>query len=304
MWKIKSFIYFTIIALLAPTGCKKDCPKCQDPTNPDCENYDPCYNFTPSANFTIRPNPGGQLPRPEDLRVPPCDTIYSSGANFSALQSGALSYVWKIGDDARAFTGWQLLLDFSDYINDVDKNWYPKPASYPVQFSKPIDVELTITNKLGECVSEDQRVLSEKRTLTFASNNLIFGKFRGKDGEGNSHDIEIYSYYYPQDPQGWTTRTNYIGLPNLDNKDTLSVYTGFEPFSLITFKHWQWDTETTEPVELKRLGRTEYPLDGLNRFISTVHHRSSLKDIIEIEYTYVKDKNNYKKYTFRGERVL
>jgi hypothetical protein len=33
-------------------SCKKD--KCNDPTNPDCENYDPCYNFKEAnADFSI-----------------------------------------------------------------------------------------------------------------------------------------------------------------------------------------------------------------------------------------------------------
>ena len=36
-------------------SCKKDCKKkCQDASNPDCENYDPCYSIKPAnADFGI-----------------------------------------------------------------------------------------------------------------------------------------------------------------------------------------------------------------------------------------------------------
>jgi hypothetical protein len=29
--------------LLSLPACKKPKPECQDPQNPECENYDPCY---------------------------------------------------------------------------------------------------------------------------------------------------------------------------------------------------------------------------------------------------------------------
>ena len=43
----------SLVALLALGSCKKEKP-CQDPSNPDCENYDPCYGKkAPSADFII-----------------------------------------------------------------------------------------------------------------------------------------------------------------------------------------------------------------------------------------------------------
>jgi len=32
-------------------SCKDDCPPCDDPTNPDCDNYDPCYNYQPALGL-------------------------------------------------------------------------------------------------------------------------------------------------------------------------------------------------------------------------------------------------------------
>jgi len=50
---IRGLRFFTALAALAlfTTCCKDDC---LDPTNPDCENYDPCYGKTqPSAKFIM-----------------------------------------------------------------------------------------------------------------------------------------------------------------------------------------------------------------------------------------------------------
>jgi hypothetical protein len=51
----KYFALFTILlSLLTFNGCKDDCPKCDDPTNPECENYDPCWDKKPvTADFEM-----------------------------------------------------------------------------------------------------------------------------------------------------------------------------------------------------------------------------------------------------------
>ena len=51
MPQIKLIISILII-LFTFNSCKKDC-KCQDPSKPECENYDPCYGKrTPNFGFT------------------------------------------------------------------------------------------------------------------------------------------------------------------------------------------------------------------------------------------------------------
>jgi hypothetical protein len=57
----KSFKYLIILLAgmaLVLNSCKEDCPSCQDPTNPDCDNYDPCWNKQPvTADFEISQQP-------------------------------------------------------------------------------------------------------------------------------------------------------------------------------------------------------------------------------------------------------
>jgi hypothetical protein len=53
------FSYKLLIVVLASfafvlNSCKEDCPTCRDPTNPDCDSYDPCWDKKPvSADFEM-----------------------------------------------------------------------------------------------------------------------------------------------------------------------------------------------------------------------------------------------------------
>jgi hypothetical protein len=43
-----------LLVVLFFNSCKKECPPCQDPTNPKCENYNPCLSKKPvTADFQI-----------------------------------------------------------------------------------------------------------------------------------------------------------------------------------------------------------------------------------------------------------
>jgi hypothetical protein len=88
--------YLSLLLLLIGLGsqCKK---KCYDPSNPDCDNYDPCFGKNPvSAAFKIQevvqfhtiPEGWGE--------VPDTDTITTYGVQFTALEDGA-EYEWHIG---------------------------------------------------------------------------------------------------------------------------------------------------------------------------------------------------------------
>ena len=85
---VKKVLYIVLIGLMLPFGCKKEC--CQDPTNPDCENYNPCYGVTPAnADFTM----GVQL----GDRFFEADTFF--GVNLVKFEAKfeADSYHWIIG---------------------------------------------------------------------------------------------------------------------------------------------------------------------------------------------------------------
>jgi hypothetical protein len=84
----------TGISLLAAQSCKKEC---HDPSNPDCENYDPCYgkNRT-SADFTINEIVGG---KPFET-----DEIWHINKVRCIAKQDFDSYEWVVGDHVDTFS--------------------------------------------------------------------------------------------------------------------------------------------------------------------------------------------------------
>lgn len=113
--------YFCILL----TSCCKD--KCQDPTNPECSNYDPCFENSFSADFQMYQEfdykASSELIANWWLK----DTIYRSEFLdgdivpyyyydryvFIAKNSKAKSYQWKIGADPRQRTESSFSIGFS-----------------------------------------------------------------------------------------------------------------------------------------------------------------------------------------------
>lgn len=97
MSNLKSGHFYTLLLLLlfSTEACKK---KCYDKTNPDCENYDPCYGRSETkAQFIIEQYLGKW--EGEDVWIE-ADTVYATGSSnpirFSAT-CDADSFIWEIG---------------------------------------------------------------------------------------------------------------------------------------------------------------------------------------------------------------
>src|SRR5690606_25965868 len=89
---LKSFYFLFVFMVLTFQSCKNDC---QDLTNSDCSNYDPCYGREKtSAYFIVEESLGDKWVE--------CDTIVGRGnvsaVRFTALQN-ADSFIWKVGSE-------------------------------------------------------------------------------------------------------------------------------------------------------------------------------------------------------------
>jgi hypothetical protein len=87
---MKKTLAFLLIAFITTIfSCKKD-NKCYDPTNPDCENYDPCHNAKMhSADFIIEHNIPDEN---DDWFWFKGDSVFSGGLlQFRSLEKGILS---------------------------------------------------------------------------------------------------------------------------------------------------------------------------------------------------------------------
>ena len=284
-----------LIILLTFNSCKKDC-KCQDPSKPECENYDPCYGKIITADFFMHQYDGWFVD-PKKEKPENCDTLLSNGAKFNAYMPKANSYQWKVGTDTRVFTGSTLELLFDDYINDFN-NLDPSNN----KFYKPIPVTLTVKNKFGGCIQAKDTVLKKTRNLVFTNtlnDPLYYGTFKGvSNHDGMQRTIVIYSYNVPFDPFGNTYRLFFKNLPNMLNKDSLIV----KNYNTIlkSYKYLWWEVGNNKIVS--DLSGDNY-VDGLNTCKIFIQPRSDGKDYLRIDYKHVSKDNVYQNYVFTGTRI-
>lgn len=176
-----------LVSFLLTQSCKDDCPPCDDPTNPDCGNYDPNYG-KPTADFTMRQSlrPFGWAEKPEEI-AEFCDTIVAanSGVLFTAKEENALRYEWTIGGDNRTFSSREVALRFDDYLQNPDNIW------------KPIPVKLKVVKVPDAPHNPADSVYTTERFLVFADEFLWNGTFEGYFE--HEPDIKrVISYDYTQ----------------------------------------------------------------------------------------------------------
>ncbi|MGB0979434.1 MAG: hypothetical protein ACPGVV_08560 [Croceimicrobium sp.] len=96
---MKRFSFFSLCLLLSISSCKNDRDdKCFDPSNRECENYDPCLAKKPvSADFVMEQqfSISGAL-----ASVYRADSVFPSGrrVKFRALEDSAY-YRWELGTE-------------------------------------------------------------------------------------------------------------------------------------------------------------------------------------------------------------
>jgi len=162
--------------LVTFNSCKKKC--CNDPTNPDCENYDPCYGKGQiNSNFRVRPGDRGFKPPEKWCDLIPCDTFSETSVRFDIPLNNPnnSTYEWQIGNEPeprKTNNGFEV--DFSDYLNAG--NW-----------RKHLSVSLTIKTPLNSCMSHPEDTLIKvTRDLYFEpfgfrliKQNETFASFKG-----------------------------------------------------------------------------------------------------------------------------
>jgi hypothetical protein len=114
---MKKIIYLVVLflTLLSFHSCKDDC---QNPRDPDCENYNPCTDAKQtSAAFTIKEARYTEIiePRLADFLMD-TDSCYARSIYFEALQLDADSYIWQIGSEIQPRYGKQVNVVFPDNL--------------------------------------------------------------------------------------------------------------------------------------------------------------------------------------------
>jgi hypothetical protein len=182
-----------IIGVMA-VGCDKDddpqdCLPCDDPTNPDCPNYDPCIGENPvTAEFRIFDEifSGG----PEAGTWFEEDVIWDGRVKFSAIEQDAY-YKWYLGQEVVEGFG-----DSSVIRTTVNLN----PGIYTASLVVEKDPNLT-------CFPTDSGRDSTFRTFEVKNvcDLLIMNKFKGvfEHAQMDSVVIEFFPADFGPGNQGW-----------------------------------------------------------------------------------------------------
>ncbi len=118
---------FLALGMLVWQGCKR----CDDPTNPECENFDPCWDAQPlqAADFKM------WQPLRLDYTAPVYDTVFMNKTLVLEADSGYESYEWTIGlDTTKRHTRLEPVEFYAPYGRiDITLvvRWTPDTLCYP-----------------------------------------------------------------------------------------------------------------------------------------------------------------------------
>ena len=297
-------VIFCIGNLVFLNACKHDCIPCEDPTNPDCSNYDPDYG-KPTADFTMRQSlkPFGWAEKPEEI-AEFCDTIVAahSGVLFTAKEENALRYEWTIGDDSRTFNTREVALRFDDYLQDPNNIW------------KPISVKLKVTKVPDSPHDPTDSVYTMERFLVFANEFLWNGTFEGYfENEPNKKRVISYDYtkYHtwtiPKEKSviGVEYDVEGVMLFGFPQADTLRIEAqrvidkSFPQF--FSFKQQKWDMNESSRIADEQIMMMS---SGITYFHAYAEPATDGRHKLRLEYKHQTERNGVETtYIFHGTKL-
>ncbi|MFT6816031.1 MAG: hypothetical protein ACJAZ3_001948 [Sphingobacteriales bacterium] len=177
---IKVFVVLLTGTFVFVVSCKKEeptpCPVvCEDPSNPDCPNYDPCYSVEEvTADFDILEQIAAIAQWADSFTV--ASEVSSFGLiKFKAKQENALHYTWYIG---------------SEIITDVEEvaRLFSQPNLVP---GKVVSITLVVEAIPNlDCFPNDDGIdtVTKVFTLVEPCEYWVDGTFRGAWSDEQSTD--------------------------------------------------------------------------------------------------------------------
>ena len=267
-------VIFCLGNLVFMNACKHDCIPCDDPTNPDCSNYDPCYGkHRVTADFYIYENHPDLNPD-RGWEYYDTDTLLGQSVLLVAKETKDkygqdVNYTWLIGGET--ISG----------VKSVTRYAFPANVKIPVTLIVSKEPHL-------ECYPDDDGKDTLTRYMVFPSMSKITPKWQGEyigyNTDKPNEQLHI-SLYTRDTTTGSTSRFPRLsGLPNAGCQ--------WQLLDLSTFGY--------EQLQIKANGNFDcQSIEGLFRVFDN--------DSIHAKYTQMKVSNgNYNdriKKVFIGKRI-
>ena len=214
-------VLFQFMILFYFVSCKDTAPEpCKDPSKSHCINYDPCYGKLPTnADFTMM-EAFGNVPILDGWDYYNTDTVSNSYVTFTAKDSTASTYLWRIGTDT--FQRRSVTMQFPS-------NWITHTNL--VNF---VDVSLTIRRApYVKCFPNDSGVDSKSKRLFFIcdTSNLIKGVFVGSWNKSSQIDTVGFFYWQKMLPNGPVVKLRFTNTSTKCFEYTDDIYYGYREIS-------------------------------------------------------------------------
>jgi hypothetical protein len=245
---LKAFGIISISVFVFMASCKKEEPKpcpvaCEDPANPDCPNYDPCYTVEEvSADFDILEGIANVIPWNDSFTV--ISEVSSFGMiKFKAKQENNLHYTWFIG---------------SETITDVNEvsRLFLTPNVTP---GTVISITLVVEGEPNiECFPNDDGIdtVTKSFKLVEACEYWVNGTFRGAWADEQSTDSFNVRFEFI-DKSGINCSS--LRVWNLTNQVQCdSIATGFGIPTNTTLLAFEPGTICSEPYGSISTGQMQY----------------------------------------------
>jgi hypothetical protein len=201
-------ICFLMASAAFVLSCNKK--KCNDPYNPACENYDPCYKAKPNAEFFARSTCwddfGGVWDNEGLVQALPCDTIYNDNVDFVPIHNSQKirRYEWK-------FDGTSKIYRDSIIKGAAFYTYHNNPSNMADSiYTKPLGINYKVSTDPSSCVGTDT-VATFRREITFANRPMVWGEFKGvfSNNSTDSLTIGISIYNNQVTEKGWFALINW-----------------------------------------------------------------------------------------------
>lgn len=162
------------------TGCKN----CDDPADPECKNYDPCYEWANlSADFEMNEIINSSGGDSWILQVTTGKVLNRRALELVAKDSSNVEHQWILGTDPRVRTGQKELLTFG-------------------AFAGTIEITHIVTAPLGvDCFADGNRTDTVTKTvevISFGEDMPYYGTYTGAHFHLPDDLFSIDIYYVPE----------------------------------------------------------------------------------------------------------
>ncbi|MDP2175229.1 MAG: hypothetical protein Q8K70_04890 [Bacteroidota bacterium] len=259
--------------------CRKEC--CQDPSNPKCENYDPCYGITEAnADFTIYEALGDI--RYSDTMFTEADTVYGHNSVCFVPKHKNDSFTWILGAEI-------------EKSKTLCRSYFPPDRNITVTLITQCNSPCLNGKKQRDTVTKKFHSKALRKQPAYDTINPLLSPFWGTwkgHHTDKPHEEFMISFGYIENPNrviSCAEPANLAGLPK-----------GLWPQAPFYLDMAEMCNGGDNYIGYKSILRTEIELDGVQGSFALSYKARIFNNRVTINYKY--NQTSYQKWLATGNK--